>query len=228
MNLPSPKIETIQGIKVVRDDLILGGTKVRALPVLLKGNDSFSYASPASGYAQAAIAVVCKLMRKRCQIHVPKRTKETKPTKLAREHGAEVINHVPGYLSVCEARAVRLAEQSGYTVLPFGLDDPRFIEALADIASSMPVHPDEVWSVAGSGVLQRALQLAWPRARFFAVQIGKVPDAGRADVHIAPEKFEQPAAVQPPFPSVDYYDAKAWAFVKKHATKGALFWNVAG
>ena len=30
----------------------------------------------------------------------------------------------------------------------------------------------------------------------------------------------------PPFPSVSNYDAKAWKYMKEHASEGALFWNV--
>ena len=31
---------------------------------------------------------------------------------------------------------------------------------------------------------------------------------------------------KPPFPSAPTYDAKAWKFIKEHASRGALFWNV--
>jgi hypothetical protein len=69
--------------------------------------------------------------------------------------------------------------------------------------------------------------MAWPAATFHAVRIGKVPDAGRARMHQAPEAFEQDAKEPPPFPSCSNYDAKAWRFIKRNAKPGALFWNVA-
>jgi hypothetical protein len=81
--------------------------------------------------------------------------------------------------------------------------------------------------VAGSGTLTRALQRAWPHAAFHAVRIGSAPDAGRATLHMAPEPFERDAKQPPPFPSCGNYDAKAWRFILRHATPGALFWNVA-
>jgi hypothetical protein len=111
--------------------------------------------------------------------------------------------------------------------MPFGLDTPVFIEALADIARRLPVQPAEVWTVAGSGVLTRALQCAWPSASFYAVQVGAKPSAGSAAVLVAPEKFESDAKQPPPFPSCSNYDAKAWRFIKERAQPGALFWNVA-
>jgi hypothetical protein len=89
------------------------------------------------------------------------------------------------------------------------------------------VKPREVWTVAGSGVLSRALQLAWPSARFFAVQVGAVPIAGCAAVVKAPERFEQDAKLRSPFPSCSNFDAKASRFIRQRATPGALFWNVA-
>src|SRR5438128_11379913 len=104
---------------------------------------------------------------------------------------------------------------------------PAFIDALAGVARGLKVSPSEVWTVAGSGVLTRALQLAWPAARFFAVQVGTAPNAGRAEVIKARERFEQDAKVRPPFPSCSNFDAKAWRFIQQRAAPGALFWNVA-
>ncbi len=43
MNLP--KVELIEGVHVVRDDLIPGGTKQRVIPGLLSGADEFVYAT---------------------------------------------------------------------------------------------------------------------------------------------------------------------------------------
>jgi hypothetical protein len=106
------------------------------------------------------------------------------------------------------------------------MDAPEFLAGLADVARALPIKPAEVWSVAGSGTLTRALQMAWPRARFYAVAVGKEPDAGRAVVMRAPEAFDQAAREPPPFPSCDNYDAKAWRFMRDQAVDGALFWNV--
>lgn len=49
---------------------------------------------------------------------------------------------------------------------------------------------------------------------------------GGIKVYKAPEKFDQKAKNPPPYPSAAHYDAKVWQFVKKHAKKGALIWNV--
>jgi hypothetical protein len=49
---------------------------------------------------------------------------------------------------------------------------------------------------------------------------------GLARVFAANEKFAQRAKHPPPFPSAITYDAKVWRFMKRHASPGALFWNV--
>ena len=226
MNLP--KVELIDGVQVVRDDLIPGGTKQRVIPGLLSGADEFVYASPAYGYAQVALAYSCQSIGKQATIFTAKRNKLHPLTLKAKQAGAKVVFVKPGYLSNVQAKARAYCEFIGACYLPFGLDDERFVQAIADVARQVKQNPSEVWTVSGSGVLTRALQIRWPNAKFFAVQIGKDPKVGRAVLYKAPEKFEEDAKVRPPFPSCLNYDAKAWRFIKQYAGKNALFWNVAG
>jgi hypothetical protein len=51
---------------------------------------------------------------------------------------------------------------------------------------------------------------------------------GRAETFRSKYKFQQECKKdeRPPFPSSLTYDSKAWTFIKEHASKGALFWNV--
>jgi hypothetical protein len=223
-----PVLQEIDNVFVVRDDMLPGGTKRRALPVLMNGAGEYVYASPVYGYAQVALAHVARESGKRATVFCARRSVRHARTLEAEAAGARIIEVPCGYMSVLRARARQYCAVSGAELLPFGLNTPAFIEALADIARSLKVNPPEVWTVAGSGVLTRALQLAWPGARFFAVQVGAVPNAGRAEVIKAPERFEQDARLLPPFPSCSNYDAKAWQFVRLFARPGALFWNVAG
>lgn len=132
-----------------------------------------------------------------------------------------------GYLSNVQAKAKAYCIATGATLLPFGLDVPLVRDGIATVADSLGLNPAQVFTVAGSGTLTRALQQAWPNAEFIAVQVGRTPEIGKAKLLIAPEKFEDDAKVKPPFPSCSNYDAKAWRFIKQHAMQGALFWNVA-
>jgi hypothetical protein len=225
--VPAPVLETVAGLTVVRDDLIPGGTKRRVLPLLLTGGAEFVYASPAQGFAQVALAHSAAAVGVRATVFVAKRGVLHPHTAQAHAAGAKVVQVAPGYLSNVQAKARAYCAATGAVLLPFGLDTPAFVAALAAVARSLPVQPAEVWSVAGSGVLTRALQAAWPDAVFHAVQVGRPPTIGRARLWQAPETFEQDARQRPPFPSCGNYDAKAWQFITRHAGPGALFWNVA-
>ncbi len=225
--LSPPLIETWDGIQVVRDDLIAGGTKARVIHVLFDDADEYVYASPVYGYAQIALAHVAARLGKRAVVFCARRGKTHPRTAEAYNAGANIYQVDCGYMSVVRARAKEYCRETGAKLLPFGLDDPRIIHALADVARGLDIVPKEVWCVAGSGTLSRALQAAWPDAQINAVRVGAEPDAGLARVFVAPEKFEAEAKVPPPFPSCGNYDAKAWRFIRQHAQPGALFWNVA-
>jgi hypothetical protein len=65
--VPEPRIEKHEGILVVRDDLIEGGTR-RVIRHFLTDADEFVYASPAYGYGQVALAGL-QLCRRRQACH---------------------------------------------------------------------------------------------------------------------------------------------------------------
>lgn len=225
--IPHPILEEIQNVLVVRDDLIAGGTKVRAIESLMNGKQEYVYASPASGYAQIALAIGCASKGKQATIFTAKRKEMHKRTVQAKRAGAKIVQVPCGYLTNVQAKAQAYAELTGACLLPFGFDSQEIRDALASVAADLKINPKEVWTVAGSGTLTRALQQAWPLADFRAVRIGRQPDAGSAVVYEAPEAFDVDAKKPPPFPSCSNYDAKAWQFIKQHASPGALFWNVA-
>lgn len=233
IKLPAPVLMEHSGIVVLRDDLLPGGSKRRALPCVLEASwlgdtpGEFVYASPVYGYAQIALAHAAREMNKRATIFCAARKDWHARTLEAEAAGARIIECSAGYMSVVRARAHAYCLEHGAKLLPFGLDTPEFVAALADVARALSVRPREVWCVAGSGTLSRALQIAWPKARHYAVRVGAAPETGNAQLLMAPEKFEQDAKLPPPFPSCSNYDAKAWRFIKAHASKGALFWNVA-
>lgn len=223
----NPVIEEIENILVVRDDRIQGGTKRRVIDSILTGFDEYVYASPAAGYAQCALAYGCAATGKQATIFVAKRADLHERTKEAKQAGAKIVQVPYGYLSNVQAKAKAYSKTTGACYVPFGFDSDLVLDGLAGIARGLGIKPAEVWTVAGSGTLTRALQRAWPDAKFYCVRIGSVPKVGTAHVFTAPEKFEQNAKVKPPFPSCSNYDAKAWRFIKQQASPGALFWNVA-
>lgn len=209
------------------DELLAGGSKMRYMLPLIAAMPAqvIVYASPAVGYAQIALAHVCAILRKKAVIFVAKRKTPHHRTIAAKAAGADVYQVPHGYLSHVQAKARRFADDTGAQVVPWGVDTPAALEHFAAAARGIEA-PAEVWACAGSGALIRGLQLAWPGAAFNAVQVGATPNVGRARLYRAPEKYEAPARIPPPWPSCDNYDAKVWRFAREHAADGALIWNV--
>lgn len=229
MTAPPPVIAVHDGILVVRDDLLPGGTKVRVVPDLLVGATEWVYAGPAQGYAQVALAAACAEVGHRATLFLAARNEPAPLTRQALALGAKVVQVKAGRLNVLQARARTYAEMAGARYLELGLKLPGMRDALAEVARSLPLQdpPEQVWVTAGSGTLAQALAQAWPDADLHAVQVGKPPELPNgATLHVAPEAFADPAEHPPPFPSASSYDAKAWRFVRAYAEPGALFWNV--
>jgi len=227
--LPPPVLVEYGGVTVVRDDLIEGGTKSRVIDLVLDDDaPGYVYASTVYGYAQIALAVASRRRGKPCTIFSAKRGTRYIRTRQAEAAGACIVEVPDGMLSVVTHRAKAYCRASGAQLVPFGVESPAVFDALVALARSLPVTPSEVWSVAGSGLLSRALQVAWPNTPVNVVVVStSSAETGRARRFMAPETFGVDAKVVPPFPSCSNYDAKAWRFVKAYAKSGALFWNVA-
>lgn len=230
--LPAPQIVEHEGIFVVRDDLIGGGTKARFMVRLFEQAEEVVYATPAEGGAQTALAWTAREMGKRATLFVAKRADPHPRALMAKRLGAKVYQVTPGYMTVVQKRARDYCAATGATLAPFGLDLPEAIETIAAAARATGFEPDEVWCAAGSGVLARSLALAWPNARRHVVQIGralKPDDVAGATIHVYPRPFGQEARTRPPFPSDPHYDAKAWEIATARRGAGrVLFWNVTG
>lgn len=235
IQLPKPVIIQYNGINVVRDDLLPGGTKRRGFNSWIASNPEINewvYASPRQGYAQLALAYACKDLGKKATVTIPKGERYWL-TDEAIKLGANIIEVPMGYLTNIQSKAKKYAENNeGCGIVPFGGDHPIIIETIKKVALSLEIEPPkEIWTVMSSGVLSRGLQLAFPNAKVFGVQIGHnttEKEMGRAITYRSKYKFvdECKEEDRPPFPSSLTYDSKAWEFIKKHASEGALFWNV--
>ncbi len=231
--LPAPVIQKHEGFLVVRDDLLAGGTKRRALAeILFKLNaEEIVYPATAYGYGQLALAYAGRDAGKQVTLFVAKRKDFSKAPLVveAMEKAGAYYHFVPfpNFMNVVVARASVYAEETGAHLMPLGFDTEEFHQELIKIAKKLPVKPKEVWLAGGTGTLARSLTTAWPKAQINVISMGmKNGDMGSAKVWLAPEQFSQKAKSPPPYPSAPHYDAKIWQFVKKHASKDALVWNV--
>lgn len=230
--MTAPVVREHDGVLVIRDDLFPGGTKARFLGRVFEGVDEAVYASPAEGGAQTALATVARRLGNRATIFVAARAKLHPRTLEAARLGARVVPIRPGHLSVVQARAREWSKRAGARLVPFGVDMPEAVEAIAEAARATGIDPDEVWCAAGSGVLARGLARAWPKARRHVVQVGRElspTEVGGARIHVHPLRFGDVAKMAPPFPSDPHYDAKAWETMTARRGAGRiLFWNVIG
>lgn len=218
------------GILVLRDDLIEGGTKARFLSRLYRKHDEIVYASTAAGGAQLALAYTARAAGKKATLFVAERKQYHERTLEAIAIGATVHPQKCAYLSNLQAKARRYCAETGAHYLDLGC--PEAEETIAETASR--VHAkygpfDQVWSAAGSGVLTRGLQKGIPDAAFFAVRTGrKVKDVGKAKTIDYPMDFHKELKIDTPFPSCPNIDRKAWQVCRERSKGKVLFWNVLG
>jgi hypothetical protein len=245
---PTPVITQHEGYHVVRDDMLGFGSKTRAGDYLIGHDPQYQNiqewvygSSPATGYAQISIPVICNRYGKKSVIFMAERSidKLHEYQKRGIELGG-VYHWVPnGMLPVTQKRARDYVDESPDTraLLPIGVEHPTSIACLIRVARSLPISPKEVWTVGSSGTLSRALQLAWPEAEVHVVSVGHAMgdrEIGRAWYHKSPYKFSSPVKKEhiPPYPSAPTYDAKVWHIMKEwhktHIPKDpCLVWNVA-
>ena len=114
--------------------------------------------------------------------------------------------------------------------VPLGLKHELVTAGIVKAASKIEA-PDEVYVAISTGVLSRAMQIAWPNAKFHSVAVSrnlKAGELGRAEVISEPMPFQQSEKAEnlPPFPCIDTYDGKVWKYIPKNTGKNVLFWNV--
>lgn len=224
------KIETHNGIKVLRDDLLAGGTKSILMPSLIEHNKNYVYASPVFGGFQIALSAYCG---NRATIVCAKR-KELHPNTIkCREYGANIIEVPFGYLSVVEKHARDYAEKTGSVKLIFGANTTenkillgnRMREVIKQIGS----EPKEIWVAIGSGTLVESILQATETAQINGVQVGQEYKGKheRLKVHKYHKSFDKESKFIAPFQSMPNYDLKAFEYCNHFKqSEDVLFWNV--
>ena len=224
---------------IIRDDYLIGGTKQRGLVPLLENTnkDTFIYGGPIYGYAQIALAYSAYLTHKKSVVFVEKKYPMFPLTSYAKSFGAKIEEvSPPAYLDKVLLHSKNYYEQDipNRFLIKFGADDKLFIEyMISNIIKAWQTnkHPDRIWLVAGSGILLHILYKVFPHTFFNVVQVGKTIwedqlDTKRTKLYISPEKFQNIAKEQPPYPTVSTYDAKLWYFIKKDGMDNDYIWNV--
>jgi cysteine synthase len=112
-----PIIKEHDGILVVRDDYIPGGTKRRFSDQLIKGYREVVYTSPVYGGAQIALAHAGKEVGVKVTIFCAKRKTPHARTLEAKRAGATIIQVPYGYLSNVISKAKAYCSDTGAHLL---------------------------------------------------------------------------------------------------------------
>lgn len=226
-----PVVMEHDGVRVVRDDLIVG-TKARAGDLLASRcpSETMVYCQPRTGLAGVSLLDCAKAHGKQVVLFMPSSKKMSHTQACCIERGAQVYFHRIAAMPNLNKKAKEYAEKHGYYFIPLGLRHELATAAIVHAASQIP-EPDEVYVAISTGVLNRALQIAWPNAKFHCIAVArnlKSGELGRADVQSEPLAFTSSEKTEnlPPFPSIDTYDGKVWKYIPKNTGRNILFWNV--
>lgn len=235
---PEPKIIEHDGFNVVREDLIGFGSKCRFGDILVSKaeSDTLVYVQPRYGFAGISLAYLANKYNKKLVLFSPSQKEISDHQAICIERGAEMKFRRIAAMPNLNKIAADWAKDNNAFFIPLGLRHELVTAAAVKVAYDIAQkhgEPQEVWSAISTGVLSRALQIAWPNANFNAVAVARnihSGEKGRATIWSHPKAFNQDVDSKyiPPFPSALNYDAKAWEFMVKHGNLGAWFWNVGG
>lgn len=237
--MPTPVITEHEGIKVVRDDLIVG-SKCRFADLLVQSvkEDTLVYVQPRVGLAGVSIIEVAKRYGKKVVLFMPSSKEISDHQAVCIERGA-----IPKFRRIAampnlNLMAKKWAEENNAKFIPLGLRHELVVACAARVAMNIAeVHgqPGVCFVATSTGVLVRGLQIGWPRTSFAAVTVSRNMKAGELGIAIPIVEelaFQQSERKEnlPPYPSVNTYDSKAWKYAKefKEQFPGAsvLVWNV--
>lgn len=228
---PEPVIAVHDGVRVVRDDLIVG-SKVRGGDLLISRckYDTIVYSQPRVGLAGVSILDVAKRHNKKVVLFMPASKRISLHQACCIERGAIPIFKRIAAMPNLNKYAKIWAEQNNAFFVPLGLRHELVTAGIIKVASKIQ-EPEEVYVAISTGVLSRALQIAWPKAKFNCVAVSrnlKEGELGRANVISEPLEFKDEESEKniPPFPSVRTYDSKVWKYIPKNTGKNILMWNV--
>lgn len=233
-------------VNVIRDDMLEGSTKQRALYNWLLSYGEYSefvYAGPDNGHGQLSISIICQALGKKATLFLQSSTgKYTALVEKSIKYGAKVHLFAAPLRTVTQEAAMYVDRHPNSLLIPLGADTAEYHRLMVRaINASFPknIEVKRMWITVGSGGLLKALSVVFPNTKFIAVRVGKAihledyPDLlNRTNVsYDATEKYKFSQSVNeseaPPYPSSSTYDAKMWVYILNNAEDGDYVWNAA-
>jgi hypothetical protein len=230
-----PILELHQGITVLRDDFLEGGSKLRFLPFLAQGAKEVVFGGPFCGGAPLALSVFGREAGVKVTLFYALRKNLHRRQLSARANGATLVWVPYGRMSNVQAKARQYAESVGALFLPLGFDVPAAEDPFVGFMRRLKAKTggfDQIWCATGSGMLARCIARAFPESQVCAVAVGLASRwenqsmPSNVEVVKSAYSFEEETTATAPFGSCPNYDRKAWEIAVRNARGRALFWNV--
>jgi len=231
-------------LNVISDNLIIGGTKTRAILKYLSSilNDNINtliYLGASNGYAQVAFAYSLYLLKSNIKLIIYfQKTKLYEANKLKSiskyiYHNIEYIEVAKPFREIWSLIDEKLNDTT--LLIPFGLNDPiyrnYFYESLNYHLVDYKNKIKRLWIVGGSGTLFTTLYNILVDTFFNVVQVGKDikldDEHDRVKLYKSSYKLYLPIEKNIPYPTLKSYDGKIWEFSDEFKD-GDYIWNVGG
>ncbi len=231
-----PEVAIHEGVKVVRDDFIVG-SKCRFADLLMRNttSDTIVYVQPRFGLAGVSIIEAANRYGKKVVLFMPSSKKVSLHQAVCIERGAKPIFRRIAAMPVLNKYAKEWAELNGASFVPLGLKHELVTACAVRVVDNLRKEhgmPGHVWFAISTGVLGRSLQIGWDKAAHHAVAVSrnlKEGELGRANVLSDPKSFtsRENKNLLPPFPTVSNYDGKVWKYIPKNRmSENHWMWNV--
>jgi hypothetical protein len=233
-------------VNVVRDDMLEGSTKQRALYEWILSNKDikeFVYAGPDNGHGQLSISLICHALGKKITLFLQSSTgKNSELVERSIKYGARVHLYTDRLRTVVEEAQKYVDRTPGSLFIPLGVDTAEYQRLMVRaIRTAFPkdIIVKRMWVTVGSANLLKALSVVFPDTKFIIVRVGKkvyldkYPDLESRIVstYDATTKYKFSHNVKeteaPPYPSSRTYDAKMWSYIVNDAKNGDFVWNAA-
>lgn len=236
---PAPPLAKLRGIRVLlRNEVSLGRRTVGC------------YQTRVSNIGIALSAACMEFPGLRCVVVYPQSKTCPKPfaVEQARALGADVIAIRSNVLPICYSQARKIVADMDGRLLPFGMECPESINAIAAEAATVPdslCRRGTLIVPCGSGVtlagVLRGLHVR-PKS-VIGVSSGRsvmnikkcikryVDAIGDLEIVAPSMPYDRFPLMDCPFPVDPYYDLKAWKFLSDNVARFGepiLFWNIGG
>lgn len=223
--LPLPAFDDYDGVKVINDSHIIGGSKTRFLEALIATcvETTVVAVQPKISIIGVALTELCRLYDKKLILISPTTNKGLSFYQEYCRPSCDMLFIKDMTISMVRREARMFAKKIGALFVPPDLNHP-LITAMVIRTAELMEPPRSIYLAINTGVTARGIQIAWPETRVKCVAVARpIGDGEKGEAQVVSHYMylEQRAKIRPPFSSDLHHDAKVWELLKP----GDTFWN---